>query len=361
MGLIGTFLTSVLNDLETCLLPPEDFLGDPGRWVRVISRHRATITAAPSTGYLHTLRKVSDEVVRELDLSGWRLALNGAEAIDPDTMRQFSAHFAPAGFRQTSFLPVYGLAEGTLAVSCSPVGRPVRTAWVRRNLLSRGIVAFATQGAELAREVVSVGAPVAGTDVRLVAEDGAELPDGRTVGELQIRGASVMRGYEAGGQTGWDGIHDGGWVSTGDLGFRHDGELYIAGRKKEMVIVLGQNHYASDIESVAGRLPGVSVNGVLAASVRFADGEGLVLIAETRETCPQARSELVAQIRLAVSGGLGVTPREVVLARRGQLPRTSSGKLQRHDTTALYERLRAESAAMDAADLADQPHGRQES
>src|SRR5215475_1387795 len=347
MGLIGALVTASLNGIETCLLPPEDFIKDPGRWLQTISRQRATLTAAPSTGYLHTLRRTSSELVRELDLSSWRLALNGAESVDPDIMREFSGHFAPAGFRPTAFLPVYGLAEGTLAVTSPPAGRPVQSVWVQRDLLGQRVVAFTPAGAERARELVCVGTPVAGTELRLVAEDGTALPEVPAVGEVQIRGASVTRGYEADGQAGQRQIPDGGWVPTGDLGFRHDGELYITGRKKEMVIVFGQNHYASDIESAAGRVPGVRPDGVLAASISSADGEGLVLMVETRETDHQARADLVAQIRQAVSSGLGVTPRDVVLVRRGRLPRTSSGKLQRHGSDALYEELRAQYAAQE--------------
>jgi acyl-CoA synthetase (AMP-forming)/AMP-acid ligase II len=381
MGLIGSLITSALNGIETCLLPPEDFIKDPGRWLRVISRHRATLTAAPNTGYLHALRRASSELVRELDLSSWRIAFNGAESIDPEIMRKFSDHFAPAGFRPTAFLPVYGLAEGTLAVTSPPPGRPVRSVWVRRDLLGQGVAAFAPAGAEQARELVSVGAPVTGTELRLVADDGTALPDGPAVGEIQVRGASVTRGYEAAGRAGQrhvpdggvpdggvpggrvpggvpgGGIPDGGWVPTGDLGFRHDGELYVAGRKKEMVIVFGQNHYASDIESAAGRVPGVRPDGVLAASIPAADGEGLVLMVETRETDDQARADLVAQIRQAVSSGLGITPRDVVLVRRGRLPRTSSGKLQRHGSDALYEELQALYTPQANQALADQ-HGR---
>ncbi|WP_461007384.1 AMP-binding protein [Streptomyces capparidis] len=336
MGLIGTLLTAALHDVDTCLMPPEDFLRDPGRWLRLLSGRSGAMTAAPNSGYLHALRRTPPEAVRELDLSGWRLALNGAEAVDAELMRRFTAHFAPAGLRGSVFLPVYGLAEGSLAVAFAPAGRPVRSMWVRRDLLGDGVVGFTREGAEQAREVVSVGRPVAGTEVRLVAEDGT-VPDAEgAVGEIEIRGASVMRGYEADEAATARTVRDGGWLATGDLGFRHDGELYVTGRRKEMVIVFGQNHYASDIEAVAGRLPGMAPHSVLAGGVRFPEGEGLVLLVETREHDPAARSELVARVRLAVSGALGVTPRDVVLVRRGLLPRTSSGKLRRHGVEALY-------------------------
>ncbi|WP_229700690.1 fatty acyl-AMP ligase [Streptomyces camponoticapitis] len=335
MGLIGAFLSPALNDAETYLLPPEDFLRDPGRWLRIISRYGVTATTAPNSGYLYALRRTPAERVPELDLSRWRFALNGAELIDPDTLRRFSAHFAPAGFRADAFLPVYGLAEGSLAVTFAPTGRAVRSTWVRREPLSRGRVETAPAGAggegtETGREIVSVGVPVANTEVRLVGEDGAELTDPSWVGEIQIRGDSVMRRYEDNEPATRATVRAGGWVSTGDLGFRQDGELFIAGRKKEVIIVFGQNYYASDIESVAGRITGVSNGAVLAAGMTFPDGEGLVLVAETKESDAAAREELIARLRFAVSDSLGLTPRDIVLVRRGRLPRTSSGKLQRH-------------------------------
>ncbi len=345
MGLIGAFLCAVLNDIEICMLPPEDFLRDPGRWVRMISRFGGSISTAPNSGYLQTMRKVSNEMVCQLDLSTWRLALTGAETVEAEVLREFSAHFAPAGFRATAFLPVYGLAEGSLAVTFPPTRRPVKSTWVRRDLLSEGSVAFTQENAESAREVVSVGTPVANTRVRLVAEGGTVLLDEGQVGEIEIRGASVMRTYE-GDQHADASAGEDGWVPTGDLGFQQDGELYIAGRKKEMIVVFGQNYYASDIEAIAGGgpsvgspgggRPGAGIHGVLAAGLPFTDGEELVLFVETRETEPEAREELVAQIRFAVSASLGVTPRDVVLVPRGRLPRTSSGKLQRRGVDALY-------------------------
>ncbi|MBT2382969.1 AMP-binding protein [Streptomyces sp. ISL-11] len=337
MGLIGALLSSVLAGADTCLMPPEDFLRDPGRWLRVISRQRVTLSAAPNSGYLHALRKVPAEAVRELDLSSWRLTLNGAEPVDAELMRRFCAHFAPAGFRRTAFLPVYGLAEGSLAVTIPPTGREVRSVWVRRDMLGEGIVEFGGPDSGHCREIVSVGVPVTGTEVRLVGEGGGVLHSDAAVGEIHIRGASVMRGYEANEPATRATVGDGGWVSTGDLAFRKNGELYVAGRKKEMIIVFGQNYYASDIESVAGRLPGVAHHGALAATVPFADGDGLVVMVETRETEPYARSELVSRVRYAVSSELGITPREVLLVRKGRLPRTSSGKLLRHGARAVYE------------------------
>ncbi|WP_441245696.1 AMP-binding protein [Kitasatospora sp. McL0602] len=337
MGLIGMFLTPVLNNVETFLQSPEDFLRDPGRWLRIISDHGVTISTAPNSGYLQALNRTAHEQVAAFDLSRWRLALNGAEAVDTGLLRRFSAHFAPAGFRAEAFLPVYGLAEGSLAVTFPPVGRPVRTLRVEREPLAEGVVTV-SPAPDGTRELAALGTPVTGTELRLVTADGDPLAAEPAVGGIQIRGESVTRGYEDGSTAGAD-----GWVDTGDLGFRHEGELFVVGRTKEMVIVFGRNYYAADIEALAAACPGAEPEGVLAAGIPFEDGEGLVLFVETRETSPDARNTLAAQVRYAVSSTLGVSPRAVLLTRRGRLPRTSSGKLRRHGYEALYEQYAASS------------------
>ena len=202
MGLIGTLLCPMLADAETYLLPPEHFLRDPGRWLRMIDRYRGTVAAAPSSGYLHTLRKVPAPEAGRFDLSSWRLALNGAENVDTHVMRRFAEHFAPAGFRYAAFLPVYGLAEATLAVAFPPVDREPKTAWVRRDLLSEGAVAFSPAGAERARELASVGAAVAGVQIRLMGDEqiplDAEEQGRRDPGTRNLRHArlrSTRGGY----------------------------------------------------------------------------------------------------------------------------------------------------------------------
>ncbi|PWG08476.1 AMP-binding protein [Streptomyces sp. V2] len=332
MGLIGTLLAPALTGADCLLMPPEDFLRDPGRWLRMISRHRGTATTAPNSGYLYALRRTSPEQVAELDLSSWRVALNGAEPVDPELLRRFTGHFAPAGFRSTAFLPVYGLAEGSLAVTFTALGRPTRSVFARRDHLAVGKVEIVPAGRANgeARELVSVGVPVARTEVRLVGDDGLEVTGEDRVGEIQIRGAAVMREYEADAAATSATVLEDGWVATGDIGFRQRGELFMVGRKKEMIIVFGQNYYASDIEAVAGGVPGVTNGAVLAAALRTAEGEGLALIAETKESSPEEQAALVARLRLAVSDAVGLSPRKVLLLRRGGLPRTSSGKLRRH-------------------------------
>lgn len=341
MGLIGTLLTPILVGCDCYLSAPEDFARDPLQWLRTISERRATVTVAPSSGYLHALRRVA-QPPPDLDLSCLRAALNGAETVDLAVMRAFLAHFAGHGLDPTVFLPVYGLAEATLAVTFPPLGRPVRTAWVDRGRLGDGQVELLDEGAATARALVSVGSPVLGTEIRLVDSDGVELIGPDVVGEIEIRGASVMSVYENDPVTTASVVRAEGWVSTGDLGFRHADELYIAGRRKEMVVVLGQNYYASDVEAIVSGLPALAGGAVLAASAPYEDGEGLLLLVETKHRDAAVRDELAAQIRRAVAEGIGISPREIVFASRGRLPRTSSGKLLRHDVSGLRDHLKGD-------------------
>jgi acyl-CoA synthetase (AMP-forming)/AMP-acid ligase II len=338
MGLVGTLLTPILVGCDCYLSAPEDFARDPLQWLRTISERRATLTVAPSTGYLHTLRRVP-EPPADLDLSSLRAALNGAETVNLGVMRAFLDRFAGYGLRPTVFLPVYGLAEGTLAVSFPPLGRPARAAWVDRGRLGEGRVELRAEGAASARPLVSVGTAVHGAQIRLVQPDGAELAGEDVVGEIEIRGPSVMTAYEDDPVATAKVVRAGGWVATGDLGFRHGGELYIAGRRKEMVVVLGQNYYASDVEAIVSALPALAGGAVLAASAPYPDGEGLLLLVETRHRDEAVRAELAGQIRRAVAESIGISPQEIVFASRGRLPRTSSGKLLRRDVSGLRDQL----------------------
>lgn len=261
MGLIGHLLVPVASGNDLYLLKPEDFLRRPVNWLRAISQFGATVSSAPSSAYAHCLKHVTDEQAEALDLSSWRVALNGAEAIDGRVMREFARRFSPAGFSPNAFLPVYGLAEAALAVTFPPAGRSPRTLRVNRDSLGRGKLE-PTHDNSSARELVSVGTPVLGTQIRLVGEHGGPVTE-EQVGEVQVRGLSVTAGYEH-LLTHQDGVVlSDGWVRTGDLGVLADGELYIVGRTKEMIIILGQNYYASDIESVTGAVRGVPSRGSL--------------------------------------------------------------------------------------------------
>ncbi|GAV44804.1 AMP-binding protein [Streptomyces acidiscabies] len=325
MGLIGSFLTPLLHDVGIHLLTPEDYLRDPNGWIAAMGRLGATFTMAPDSGYRYVLRRGVGPSAG-LDLSRWRIAVNGAEPVDRRLQDAFTERFAPAGLAKDVFLPAYGLAEATLAVTLPPVGRPAAVLRADRDELSRGrYVPVAPCGGPY-RELVGVGTPVLGTEVRLTAANGVPAEDG-TVGAIEVRGASVSgTGYDHAPEESRRLLLPGGWVATGDLGLRYDGELYVVGRTKEVIIVFGANHWASDIETVVRDTPGIPVHGVLAEQIWTDEGGRLGLVVETTRRDEASRRDTTGRIRARVMAELGITPDEIVLVRRGAIARTSSGK-----------------------------------
>jgi fatty-acyl-CoA synthase len=325
MGLFGTFVTPALHDVDIYLQAPEEFVRSPFDWLKTVSRLGATVTAAPDSGYRYILRRSASEQVGQLDLSKWRVAINGAEPIDPDTQRNFTSRFAAAGLAQNVFLPAYGLAEATLAVTFPPMGRATKTIKVRRDALGRGVCETITAEQESHRELVSVGHPALKVDVRVVGDDSVALgPD--AVGEIEIRGAPVTPGYDRHPQATEAVLRRGGWVATGDLGVWHHGELYVVGRTKELVIILGVNHYASDIEAALHRIPDLPVRGILAQQIQTKDGGALGLVVESDEDDEDAKLAMTRRIREALAAELGIAPDRISYVARGMIPRTSSGK-----------------------------------
>jgi fatty-acyl-CoA synthase len=338
MGLIGQALVPIMCTGDNYLLRPEEFLRRPLRWLEAMSTYGASISSAPSSAYAHCVRHISDNEAAALDLSRWRVALNGSESIDGRVMREFAMKFSSAGFRLQAFLPVYGLAEAALAVTFPPLNREPRTIWARRGALGDGIIDPAPVTNETARELVSVGTQVAGVNYKLVGEDETRPVADNHVGEIMIRGASVSKTYEHGSDLGEPLAASDGWMPTGDLGVEVDGELYIVGRKKEVIIVFGQNYYASDIESVVSAVPGVPSRGVLAAGIPIDSGEGgLLLFIETDDASKCLESDIAESVCHAVSSRLGLSPERIVFLPKGRIDRTSSGKLRRHGIDSLIE------------------------
>jgi fatty-acyl-CoA synthase len=324
MGLIGGLLGALSYPGPCVLIPPEHFLARPALWLRAIARCRGTHSAAPSFAYAYAADRVRDEDLAGLDLSCWRVALDGAEPVSPRVLRRFAERFAPFGFDARALTPVYGLSEAALAVTFTPVGR----GWRSRRL---DPVALAARGAveEGTREVVSVGAPVPGVEVTVRGEDGAPLPPGR-LGRIFARGPSVMAGY-LGQPEATAGVLAGGWLDTGDLGFVDGGELFVHGRAKDVIVLRGANHAPDELEAplaaVAGLRPGCAV------ALGFdPDGEGeeLLLLAERAAGAdPAGDARLAEAARQAVLERVGVRAHTVEILAPGTLPRTSSGKLRR--------------------------------
>ncbi len=323
MGLIGCLLNAVYYPAPLVLIPPENFLARPALWLRAISRHRATASAAPSFGYSLCVHRVKDEEMRGVDLSSWRIALNGAEPVSTRVMRSFAQRFEPWGFKPRALTPGYGLAEASLAVTYSAPERPVR--------------ALSVDSADLARlgvvrpglfEIASVGPPVAGVEVEVRGERGAELPE-RRVGRIFVRGPSIMVGYFGNPAATASAVHN-RWLDTGDLGFFADGELFVCGRSKDLVIIRGANHQPQEFESCLEGLKGVRTGCAVALGFtpQGADGEELLILAE-RSRAPVPNLE--ERIREVVLNGTGIRAHTVVILEPGTLPRTSSGKLRRSE------------------------------
>jgi acyl-CoA synthetase (AMP-forming)/AMP-acid ligase II len=326
MGLIGSLLTAVCyGRANAVFIRPEHFLTKPAGWLRAISRYGAAISPAPNFGYALCLRRVRDEDMAGTDLSCWRYALNGADTVSMDVMRRFADRFARWGFRREALTPVYGLAEASLAVTFSAPGKPPR-----RIMLDASKLAASGEVVPGSTELVSVGSPVPGFEVEIRDESGAILAE-RRVGGIFVRGPSVMTGYFNNPEATSQAI-SGGWLDTGDLGFALDGELYISGRAKDVVIIRGVNYTCEAIEACLEGIEGIRANRVVAVGYTpgGAEGEELLLLAErARRADPVDDSSLVAQIRAAVVERLSVRPHAVHLLEPHALPRTSSGKFRR--------------------------------
>ncbi|WP_065476968.1 non-ribosomal peptide synthetase [Streptomyces sp. PTY087I2] len=314
MGLIGSVLGTVFCGGSTLLLSPSSFARDPGRWLSAISDFGATVSGGPDFAYNLCVERVPAEVRASLDLSSWQVAFSGAEPIRERTLRSFAAAFAGSGFSAQAFLPCYGLAESALIVTAGKRGSGFRTA--------------AANGSH--DTVVGSGRAPEGVGLRTVdPETGAVAPDGAE-GEVQVRGASVARGYWNRPED-WAEVCRDGWLRTGDLGFLRDGELYVTGRAKDLVIVRGRNHHPQDIESAAeGADSRLRTHGCAVFAVPGAEAEELVVACELRREAGRGDlDEIARRVRSAVAAAHDVRPRHVVLVPFAGLSRTSSGKIAR--------------------------------
>lgn len=334
MGLIGCVLPALSRDASLTLLGPELFVARPALWLRALSRYRGTISPAPNFAYGLCLTKVSDDEMEGVDLSGWRTALNGAEAVAPSVLRAFVERFARWGFRPEALTPVYGLSEAALAVTFSDLARPFRGACFDRDALSSENKARPKADG---REIVSVGRPLPGFRIRILDADGNELPE-RAVGRVWVAGPSLMDGYLGHPEATARALRD-GWLDTGDLGFLMDGELWLTGRAKDVVILRGRNYAPEEIERAVEGVPGARTGCAIAASwlPEGAPGEVLALFVEaSRQATPAERTALPAACREAVLGATGLSVDRVEVLAPGTLPRTSSGKLRRQEALRLY-------------------------
>lgn len=336
MGLIGFVLAPIVTATPVVYLPPMAFLKRPARWLQEIARHRATISFAPNFAYGLCAARIRPHEVEGLDLSCWRVAGCGAEPIQRQTLDTFTARFTPQDFSATAFVPCFGMAEATLAVTFHPVGEALRTARIDLQALAAQRVAQTpTDAAAPALEVVGCGIPFAGHAVEIW--DTADKPvSADRVGQIVVRGPSVMAGYDGAPEDNRSAVV-GGWLRTGDEGFLRDGHLYVCGRQKDLIIVSGRNYHPTDIEWACRGLDGLRTGNVVAFGLGgFDQGpERVVVAAELRGQAVDAAAVLAA-VRAAVLQAVGLRVDEVVLLAPGALPKTSSGKLQRQQTKQRY-------------------------
>jgi fatty-acyl-CoA synthase len=330
MGLIGLLMTPMLTGFDLVLAAPTDFLAAPGDWMRWMSDFRGTVTCAPNFGYALAARALRR--LEGLDLSGWRLGLNGAEPIDPASVERFLDAGARHGLDVKTAFCVYGMAESTLAVSFPDPGTGMTVDTVDRDGLERDGYATPAGGAR-ARRLARLGRPLRGLEVRVCDPDTGAPAIERQVGELELRGTSVTPGYFRRDDVTAATDHD-GWLRTGDLGYLADGEIVVCGRLKDVIIIGGRNVFPEEIERAAGSVAGVRAGNVVAFGMPGRRGkEGIVVVAETRLDDPERLHDTVVD---RVCDVVGVPPLEVVLVQAGSLPKTSSGKLQRSRCRSQY-------------------------
>ena len=336
MGLIGTMLGSLTTGMPLVMFPPTDFLRQPDLWLRVMGKYHATLSVAPHFAYSLCVRKVDPATLPGVDLSSLRVLLNGAEPIRVAGVRAFQERYRVLGLRPGVVTPCYGLAESTLAACMRHPGLKPQT--LRPAAVQGNAHPSAPTREDARAEAVSVGPPLDGVEVGIRKPGGEWLAD-KEVGEICIRGQSVCRGYIS-----QDGLLSAstadGWLRTGDLGFRHKREFYVTGRLKDLIIVGGRNLQPHDLEAVAAELPGLRPGRIAAFGVSDSGRatEVLVVVAEAVGMSSGEAAELVVQFRQQLLNRFGVTPYDIVVVGRGQVPLTSSGKLRRSQTRVEYER-----------------------
>jgi len=339
MGLIGGCFATMYLGFPVVLMSPLAFLSRPSQWLRVIHRHRGTISGGPNFAYELCLRRIPDHELEGLDLSSWRFAFNGAEPVSPDTMAQFEERFGKYGFARKVMSPVYGLAEASVGLAFTPPGEQWRVDVIDRqhfSVESEAIRAKAGDPAPL--KVVACGTVIADHDLRVVDAAGLELPD-RHEGQLQFRGPSATSGYYRNPEA-TKTLFDGDWVNTGDRAYLFQGRLHITGREKDIIIRGGRNISPYELEEGVGDLAGVRRGCVAVFGSTDAVGgtERVVVLAETRERDAARHQELKVKINELAIGLIGAPVDDIVLAPPHTVPKTSSGKIRRVAAREYYER-----------------------
>jgi 1-acyl-sn-glycerol-3-phosphate acyltransferase len=337
MGLIGAWLGTLYHATPLVLMSPLTFLTRPSKWLWAIDRHRATLSAGPNFAYELCVRKIEDAEIEGLDLGSWRMAANGAEPVSAETVRAFSERFAPYGFRPEAMYPVYGLAECSVGLTFPPIGRgPVIDRIQREPFVGEGRAIPAAGDEAQALSFVGCGYSLPEHEVRVVDGTGSEIGD-RQEGRLQFRGPSATSGYYR-NQEATRRLFDGDWLDSGDLAYTVEGEVYLTGRVKDVIIRAGRNIYPQELEEVVGNIAGIRRGcvAVFPAPDPVSGSERVIVVAETRETESQVLANLRARIINVTVDLVGMPPDDVVLAPPYTVLKTSSGKLRRTASRELY-------------------------
>lgn len=345
MGLIGAWLGSLYHGFPLVIMAPTAFITRPVRWLSTISAFRGTLSAAPNFGYELCLAKVTDTDLEGIDLSSWRLAFNGAEPVSPQTIERFARRFARCGLRPEAIAPVYGLAESCVGLAFPPLGRtPLIDRVVRDRFVRRGRAEPAAEDDLNPLRFVACGRALPGHAIRVGGAAGNELGD-RLEGRIEFRGPSATAGYFRNADATRRLVH-GEWLDTGDLGYLADGDVYVTGRVKDIVIRAGRNLHPDELEAALSEVPGVRKGrvAVFAATDPASGTERLVVMAETRETDDPRRAALRDAILGTAVDLLGTPPDDIVLAAAGVVLKTSSGKIRRAACRDLYEHGRVDTA-----------------
>jgi acyl carrier protein len=339
MGLIGAWLGSLYFAVLFVVMSPLSFLTRPQRWLQAIHRYHGTLSAAPNFGYELCLHRLDDNDLKGLDLSSWRAAFNGAEAVSPQTVMQFIERFQTYGFAEKSMMPVYGLAECSVGLAFPPLGRGVHIDAIQRKpFMQQGVAIPADEDDTNALRFVACGHPLSGHEIRIVDTQGNELSE-RQEGRLEFRGPSATSGYLR-NQAANRMLFDGDWLDSGDLAYLSEGELYVTGRTKDIIIRGGRNLYPHELEEAVGNIPGLR-NGrvaVFGATNPATGTERLIVLAESRERKPATLATLREQVNAIAIDLIGDPADEVIIAPPNTVLKTSSGKIRRSACRELYER-----------------------
>ena len=335
MGLVGCFLSVVANQVSTDYMKTEDFARRPLAWLDIVSRADGTVISySPTFGYDICARRISSQthVSERFKLDHWRLAGNGADMIRPDVMQSFVDAFGDAGFKASAFLPSYGLAEATLAVSIMPPGEGINVELVEESELT-GMAGSADRPTRF-RAIVNCGKAVKDMTIEVREEDGSILPD-RVIGKIWCSGPSIMTGYFRDEES-TAACMQNGWLDTGDMGYLSDGYIFVVGRAKDMIIINGKNHWPQDIEWAVEQLPGFKAGDIAAFSITTVGGEEApAVLVQCRTSDEAERNKLREQIKDKVRSVTGMNC-VVELVPPRTLPRTSSGKMSRAKARNLY-------------------------